>query len=89
MGKHKKRYSEEQIVKILKEIEAGISVPDTGRKYGVTEQTLYRWRQKYAGMDIAEVKRLKALEEENGRLKKIVANQAIEISVLQDVCEKK
>jgi putative transposase len=83
-----KRYSEEQIIKILREAEAGMSASEVCRKHGVSEWSFYRWRQKYGGMDISEAKRLKALEEENHRLKRIVARQALDIDLLKEVNSK-
>ena len=83
-----KRYSEEQIIKILREAEAGMSAADVCRKHGVSEWSFYRWRQKYGGMEISEAKRLKALEEENQRLKRIVAQQAIDIDLLKEINSK-
>lgn len=85
----KVRYSEEKIVAILKESESGLKVSDLCRKYGVTEATFYRWRSKYAGMDIHELKRAKELEQENAQLKRIVANQALEIEAMKAVLQKK
>lgn len=83
-----KRHSEEQIIKILREAEAGMTVAEVCRKHGVSEWSFYRWRQKYGGMNISEAKRLRALEEENTRLKKIVAQQALDIDMLRDVNSK-
>ena len=83
-----KRYSEEQVIKILQELESGKTVAETCRKYGVAEATVYRWRQKYRGMDKAELKRLKELEQENARLKKIVAQQALDNDALKDLLGK-
>lgn len=83
-----KRHSEEQIIKILREAEAGMTVAEVCRKHGVSEWSFYRWRQKYGGMNIPEAKRLRALEEENTRLKKIVAQQALDIDMLRDVNSK-
>lgn len=89
MSKSKgKRYSEEQIVGLLKEIDSGLPVVEASRKHGVSEQTLYRWKQKFGGMDLSEVKRMKALEEENLRLKRIIADQAVEINILKEVNSK-
>ena len=85
----RKRYSEEQIVRILGEVGNGQSIAKTCRKYGVSEQTVYRWRSKYGGMEVSEVRRMKELEEENGRLKRIVAQQAMDIDALKDVVSKK
>ena len=84
-----KRYSEEQIIRVLKEVEDGASVPEVCRKYGVSEQSVYRWRTKYGGMDVAELRRLKQLEEENRRLKAIVAEQAMDIQLLKEINSKK
>jgi putative transposase len=83
-----KRYTEEQIIKILKEVEAGKSVAETCRKYNVSENTVYRWRNKYRGMDKTQLRRLKELERENSRLKKIVAQQALDIDALKDLLGK-
>lgn len=82
------QYSVEKIISILNEIESGIPAKDVCRKYGFTEQTLYRWKSKYGGMTKSEAKRLKALEEENARLKKLVANQVLEIDAMKDVLSK-
>ena len=84
----RKRYSEEQIIKILKEVKGGLPVEEVGRKYGVSEQTVYRWKSKYGGLEINELKRLKQLEEENRRLKKLVADQALDIQMLKEVTSK-
>ena len=84
-----KRYSEEQIIRILKESENGKSVAHVCREYGVSEQSVYRWRTKYSGMDVAELRRLKELEEENRRLKSVVASQALDIEILKEVNAKK
>jgi len=84
-----KRYSEEQIIRILKQVESGESIAKVCRAHGVSEQTVYRWRSKYSGMDLAELRRLKELEEENRRLKKLVADQALDIQILKEVNAKK
>ena len=84
-----KRYTEEQIIGVLKEAEAGMPVPELLRKHGVSQQTFYRWKAKFGGMDVSEAKRLKALEEENRRLKRLVADQALDIQMLKDVASKK
>jgi len=84
-----KRYTEEQIIRILKEAESGRPVTDICREYGVSEGTLYRWRQKFGGMDISEAKRLKYLEHENISLKRIVARQAMDIDALKELLSKK
>ena len=84
-----KRYSEEQIIRILKEIESGKAVKTVCRDHGVSEQTVYRWRNKFGGMEVPEVRRLKELEEENRRLKSIVADQAVDIQLLKEINSKK
>ncbi len=85
----KKRYTEEQIVKILQEVEAGGSVRDTCRKHNVAEPTFYRWRQVYGGMEVNDVRELKNLKLENARLKKLVADQALENAMLKELNSKK
>jgi putative transposase len=84
----KARFSEEQIVAILQEAEAGGQIREICRRHGVTEQTFFRWRNKYGGVGIPEARRLKALEEENRRLKRLVADQALNIQVLKDALGK-
>ena len=83
-----KRFSEEQIIGILKEWEGGLQVGDISRKHGVCENTLYRWKSKYGGMEPSDAKRLKSLEDENRRLKRLVAEQALDIQILKDVNSK-
>jgi len=85
----KSRFGEEKIVKILQEAEAGVSVADLCRKYGMSDAAFYTWRQKYGGLTTTDLKRLKALEEENRKLKKIVADQALEIDAVKDLLTKK
>ena len=85
----KKRHTEEQIIRILKEAESGIPVADLLRKHNISQGTFYRWKSKFGGMDVSEAKRLKALEEENTRLKRLVAEQALDIQILKDVNSKK
>jgi len=84
----KSGFTEEQIIGILQEVEAGGSAREVCRRHGVTETTFYRWRQKYGGMQVSEARRLKALEEENRRLKRIVADQAVNLQVLKDLLGK-
>ncbi len=74
----KKRYSEEQIHKVLKESESGVLTAEICRKYGISGNTFYRWRSKYGGMELRDLKRMKSLEEENGKLKKLYAELALE-----------
>jgi putative transposase len=85
----KVRFTETQIISILKQQEAGISIRDLAREHGVSEATIYNWKAKYGGMEANEVKRMKELEEENARLKRIVANQTLEIDAIKHVLEKK
>ena len=85
----KKRFTDEQIVRILQEAESGVLARDLCRKHKVSEQTFYRWKNKYGGMDVSDVKRLKALEHENAELKRMVAEQALDIRMLKDVNSKK
>lgn len=85
----KSRFTEEQIVALLKESDAGMSARELCRKRGITEQTFYRWRKKYGGLEVGDAKRLKALEEENRKLKRIVADQVLEIAAIKDVLTKK
>jgi putative transposase len=84
-----KRYSAEQIVKILREAEQAGTAREVIRRYDITEQTFYRWKRVYAGMEVTDIKRLKAMQEENAQLKKLVADQALKISLLEDVNSKK
>jgi putative transposase len=79
----KKRYTEEQIVRILNEIREGKSVAETSRQYGVSENAIYIWRKKYGDMDVSDVKKLKELESENRQLKEIVAEQTLDIKALK------
>ena len=79
----KKRYTEEQIVRILNEVREGKSIAETSRQYGVSENAIYIWRKKYGDMDISEVKRLKELESENRQLKEIVAEQTLDNKALK------
>lgn len=84
----KTRFTEEQIIKILKEQEKGKKASDIVREYNIAEQTFYRWKSKYGGMDVNEAKRLKQLEEENRRLKEIVADLSLDNKILKDVISK-
>ena len=79
----KSRYTETQIVAILKEHEAGIATKDLCRKHGVSPATFYSWKAKFGGMEVSDVAKMKALEDENRRLKRIVADQALNIDVLK------
>jgi len=83
------KFTESQIVKILKEAEAGVSVEELMRQHGFSRATFYKWKAKYSGMDVSELKRLKELEEENRRLKQMYADLSLEHEVLKDIIEKK
>lgn len=83
-----KRFRTEQIIGILKEAEAGMPLKELCRKYGFSDATFYNWKAKYAGMTVSDARRLKELEDENRRLKKLVANQALDIQMLKEVCSK-
>lgn len=86
----KKRHSTEQIIRILKEVEqSGLKVSEACRPHQITEQTYYRWRQKYGGMEVNEAQRLKSLEEENARLKRLVADLSLDNQILKEVNSKK
>ena len=84
-----KRFTEEQIIAILNEVEAGAKVMDVCRKYGMSDATYYNWKAKYHGMEVNELRRLKQLEDENKNLKRIVADQALDIQALKHVLSKK
>lgn len=84
----KKRLNETQIVGILKEVEAGMPVPEVCRKYGVGQSTLYKWKSKYGGMEASDVKRLKELEEENRRLKQMYADLSLKSEIQAEIIKK-
>jgi len=85
----KSRFTEEQIIGLLKEAEAGRRVTDLCREHGISEGTLYRWKAKYSGMDVTEARRLRELEDENRRLKHLVADQSLDIQALKAALGKK
>ena len=85
----KSRFTEQQIVSALRQAEGGASVREVCRKMGVSEQTFYRWKKKFAGMGVAEVRRLKQLEDENRRLKQLVADLSLDRQILQDALKGK
>jgi putative transposase len=85
----KTRFSESQIVKILKEVEAGRTAKEACREYGISSATYYKWKSKYGGMESSDIKRLKELEEENRRLKQMYADLSFENRALKDVIERK
>ena len=83
------RFSEEQIIAMLKEQEAGLSTADVCRKHGVSSATFYKYKAKYGGLDVSEARRLKQLEDENGKLKKLLAEAMLDNAMLKDVAAKK
>ena len=83
-----RRYTEEQIIAILKEAEAAKSAAEVIRRHGITPHTFYRWKAKDSGMDVSEARRLKGLEDENRRLKRIVADQTLDIQILKELLGK-
>ena len=85
----KSRFTEQQIAYALRQAESGIPVEEITRKMGVTQATFYRWKKKFAGMGVAELRRLKQLEEENKKLKRLVADLSLDKAMLQDVLSKK
>ena len=84
----KQRYSESQILSVLKEGESGIKVTDLCRKYGICENTYFRWKSKYGGMEMSDIRRMKELEIENSRLKRLVAQYALENEAMREVIKK-
>jgi putative transposase len=85
----RKRFTEEQIIAVLREHEAGMKTGDLARKHGISEATIYNWKAKFGGMDVSDAKRLKALEDENGKLKKLLADAMLDNSALKDLLAKK
>ena len=85
----KKRYSEEQIITAIKEHEAGAKVDDICRRLGISSGTFYNWRSKYAGLEVSEAKRLRELEQENNKLKRLLAEKLLEVDAMKDVLSKK
>jgi putative transposase len=83
------RFTEEQIIGVLKEHEAGAKTADLARKHGVSEATLYNWKAKYGGLEVSEAKRLKRLEDENAKLKRLLAEQMLDASALRELLSKK
>ena len=85
----RKSYTEEQIIGMLKEHEAGASMAEISRRHGVSEQSLYRWKNKYGGMEVSEAKRLRELEQENARLKRLLADSMLDNAALKEILAKK
>ena len=84
----KSRFTEEQIIKVLKEHTAGLSAADVCRKHGISDATFYKWRSRYGGMEVSDARRLKALEEENRKLKKLLAETMLDASTLKEMLGK-
>ena len=84
----RKRFTEEQIIGVLKEHELGAKTADLCRKHGISEATFYNWKSKFGGMDVSEAKRLKALEDENGKLKRLLADAMLDNAALKDLLQK-
>ncbi|HEX9744503.1 MAG TPA: transposase [bacterium] len=87
--KHGKRYSEEKILRVLKEVDVGRPISDVCREHGISDQTYRNWRRRYSGMEVADIREMRRLIVENGRLKKIVAEKELEIEAMKDVLSKK
>lgn len=85
----KTRFSEEQMIRVLKEHEAGAKTSELCRRHGISEATFYNWKAKFGGMDVSDARKLKALESENARLKKLVANLSLDNEILREVNSKK
>lgn len=85
----RKRFTEEQIIAVLKKAEQGMPVKELCRMHGISQGSFFRWKEKFGGMEISDAKKLRALESENARLKRMVADQALDIQILKDVNSKK
>ena len=84
----KSRFSDEQIIGILKEHHSGLSAPGLCRRHGISDATFYKWRSKYGGMEVSDARKLKALEDENGKLKKLLAESMMDVSTLREMLAK-
>ena len=84
----RKRFTEEQIIGVLKEAEAGVKTGDLARRHGISEATIYNWKAKYGGMEVSEVKRLRMLEDENAKLKRLLADTMLDNAALKDLLAK-
>lgn len=88
-GMRKSRFTEEKIIGVLKEVESGAKIADICRRHGISEHTYFRWKRKYGGLDVNDARRLKSLEEENRRLKQLVADLTLDNQALKSVVSKK
>ncbi len=84
----RKRFTEEQIIAVLKEAEAGVKTGDLARRHGISEATIYNWKAKYGGMEVSETKRLRSLEDENAKLKRLLADTMLDNAALKDLLSK-
>jgi putative transposase len=89
MEMKRSRFSEEQIIGVLREQEAGVSTAEVCRKHGISQATFFKWKAKFGGMDVSDARRLRTLEEENARLKKLLAEAMLDNAMLKDVASKK
>ncbi len=85
----RKRFTEEQIIGVLKEAEAGVKTGALARRHGISEATIYNWKAKYGGMEVSEAKRLRSLEDENAKLKKLLAEQMLDMAAMKELLQKK
>jgi putative transposase len=85
----RKRFAEEQIIGVLREVEAGAKAGDLARRHGVSEATIYNWKAKYGGLDVSDVRRLRSLEDENAKLKKLLSDSMLDNAALKDLLSKK
>lgn len=85
----RKRFTEERIIAVLREHEAGAKAGDLARKHGISEATLYNWKAKFGGMDVSDARRLRSLEDENGKLKRLLADAVLDNAALKDLLSKK
>lgn len=85
----KKRFTEEQMIEALRKVDQGMTVKELCREMGISEPTYYLWRKKFSGMEVSDIRRLRSLEDENARLKRLVANQALDIAMFKEITSRK